>query len=76
MLTTAGPAALTAELKLSFCELSCSVNNVSGRPLPLRKSGTSNNMIEEMITPIRMDFKKKYKNFSTRDIKYFLHLIL
>jgi hypothetical protein len=29
-------------------------------------------MIEEIITPMRIDFSKKDKDFSTGDIKYFL----
>ncbi|AGH47174.1 hypothetical protein C427_5075 [Paraglaciecola psychrophila 170] len=29
-------------------------------------------MIEEIITPIRIDFSKKDKDFNTGNIKYFL----
>jgi hypothetical protein len=75
-LTTAWPAAFTAELKLSFFgEGSLLANNVKGRPLPWRKSGTSNKMTEEMTKPMRIDFSKKEKVFSTSNIKCFLRQV-
>ena len=69
MFTTAGPAALTAVLKLNFFDVSVLVNSVRGRPLPCRKSGTKIKMIDEIITPIRIDFSKKEKDFCTGNFK-------